>query len=314
MKKHIFTLFLSVSILFGCGESNQNQGQKPQESDSLSTEGIAPTEGVIASETQKSALPPIYVLSDQFGEKFLLQDSFNENKASEAPESLNQYKYILYNGKYYPVTFKGPQLENEEENNYRDTYYNFDNLPGWLFTMDSGKLLETPKDEYDAIWGAPLLVDEAFHDQCIVLPTSNNKNNDAISKDLISLFEKKYGRNIMNSWLANSFGENNEYQLINVQFENKGNQALGVVAIVKDGQLLAVKNYPAEWNDMSVWRVDDEGEFGGLDLDFATIENGVLNLYTYDMGFEGTNYQNYFINADTLCKGNVSASYYQAPM
>ena len=110
------------------------------------------------------------------------------------------------------------------------------------------------------------------------------------------------------------FGDNNEYQLVNVQFENKGKEALGVTALVENGEIKAVKEFLATYDEMSTWRVDDEGEFGGLWANLVVLDNGVLTLYTVDGGAEGCNYQNYVIQGDSFSEGNVSASFYQAPM
>ena len=136
----------------------------------------------------------------------------------------------------------------------------------------------------------------------------------AVSDDVQKAFENKYGRKIVTSCASAVFGENSEYQLVNVQFENKGTDALGVTALVENGEIKAVKEFPATYDETSTWRVDDEGEFYGLWADLVTLENGVLTIYTADSGAEGCNYQNYVIKGDSFSEGNVSTSLYQAPM
>ena len=306
MKKHLLVISLSALMLFGCGGNNQQQ----QTSNTDAAE--------VEAEVQVAPMSPVYVLSDQFGTKFLLQADFEGNVAPEAPDNLSRYKYIVYNDQYYPVRFKGAQLENKEENNYRDTYYNFDNLSGWLYEMQEGKLLENPENEYDAIWGAALLVDENYKNTSTILGLKNRENGMtkvvALSDDLQKAFENKYGRKIVTSCASAVFGDNSEYQLVNVQFENKGDDALGVTALVENGEIKAVKEFPATYDETSTWRVDDEGEFNGLWADLVTLENGVLTIYTADSGAEGCNYQNYVVKEDSLIEGNVSTSLYQAPM
>ena len=263
-------------------------------------------------------LEPVYVLSDQFGEKFLLQTAFEGNVAPATPDDLNRYKYIVYNDRYYPVQLKGAQLENEAENNYRDTYYNFDNLPGWLYEMQGGRLLEHPLNEYDAIEGAVLLVDENYKNSAKILELKNREdgriNIVTVTDDVQNKLKEKYGRKIRTVCASAVFGDNSEYQLVNVQFENKGTEALGVTALVENGEIKAVKEFPATYDEMSTWRVDDEGEFYGLWVDLVVLENGVLTLYTVDSGAEGANYQSYVVKGDALCEGGVSTSLYQAPM
>ena len=158
MQKGLFFSCLLSLALWGCGGANQNANENPSQASQA-----------VEQEVAAKTLEPVYVLSDQFGEKFLLQTDFEGNVAPATPDDLNRYKYIVYNDRYYPVQLNGAQLENEAENNYRDTYYNFDNLPGWLYQMQGGRLLEHPLNEYDAIWGAALLVDENYKNTSKIL-------------------------------------------------------------------------------------------------------------------------------------------------
>ena len=308
MKKGIFFSCLLSLALWGCGGANQNANEN-----SSQVNGEA-----VEQEKPAKTLEPVYVLSDQFGEKFLLQTAFEGNVAPATPDDLNRYKYIVYNDRYYPVQLKGAQLENEAENNNRDTYSNFDNLSGWLYEMQGGRLLEHPLNEYDAIEGAVLLVDENYKNSAKILELKNREdgriNIVTVTDDVQNKLKEKYGRKIRTVCASAVFGDNSEYQLVNVQFENKGTEALGVTALVENGEIKAVKEFPATYDEMSTWRVDDEGEFYGLWVDLVVLENGVLTLYTVDSGAEGSNYQSYVVKGDALCEGGVSTSLYQAPM
>ena len=126
-------------------------------------------------------------------------------------------------------------------------------------------------------------------------------------------FENKYGRKIITSCASAVFGDNSEYQLVNVQFENKGDDALGVTALVENGEIKAVKEFPATYNETSTWRVDDGGEFYGLWASLIVMEDGTLTIYTSNSGEESCNYQNYVVKGDALCEGNITASYYHFP-
>ena len=119
MKKGIFFSCLLSLALCGCGGANQNANENPSQTN-------GETSQTVEQEKPVTMLEPVYVLSDQFGEKFLLQTAFEGNVAPATPDDLNRYKYIVYNDRYYPVQLKGAQLENEAENNYRDTYYKAD--------------------------------------------------------------------------------------------------------------------------------------------------------------------------------------------
>lgn len=302
MKKQLL-LFLATILLFGCGEK-QNPNKPNNEQPETQT-------------TTVQEVPPVYVLSDEFGENFLLLAYLGDEETPRIPDSLKSYKYIIYNGTYYPVTFEGFQFEDEENNMYRETFYNFQNLSGWLYKMQSGKLLEHPVDEFDAIWDAPLLVDEKFKTENIVYPLSNYENGRKVISDLSETlkadFEKRYSRKIIHGWCDAVFGENNEYQFVNMQFKNKGTEALGVSALVKNDEVVAVIEDYATWNEESVWRVDDGGEFGGISIDLVTSKDGVLTIYTADSGPEGTLYQNYILIDGVFYGGTVYGSFYQAP-
>ena len=307
MRKQLLVLSLSALMLFGCGGNNQQQ-------QTTNTDAAE-----IKEEVHEAPVLPVYVLSDQYGERFLLQTYFDDGETPQPNDSLKNYKYIIYDGKYYTVSFKGVQLGDKEKNSGRDTYYNFDNLSGWLYEMQEGKLLENPENEYDAIWDAALLVDENYKNTSTILDLKNRENGMtkvvALSDDLQKAFENKYGRKIITSCASAVFSDNtSEYQLVNVQFENKGDEALGVTALVENGEIKAVKEFPATYDETSTWRVDDGGEFGGLWADLVVLENGFLTFYTSDSGAEGCNYQNYVVKEDSLIKGNVSTSLYHAPL
>lgn len=310
MKKQI--LFFAAAIaLASCGGSSQNSNQSAQSDAKADTIKKESVKAEVPAQ-QKSVLP-MYTLSNDIGTKFL--------KASNDKgfhDSLKLYSQAIYNGKVYSVKYSGIQEGNEEANNGRDTPNNFDNIKGWIYEMQDGKrLLENPTGEYDAIWSAVLLTDDNFAKTNKILTLKNMKEDrittEEVASDVKEAFAKRYSRKINSIFASAVFGDNSEYQLVNVQFENKGNQALGVSALVANGEIKAVKDYPAEWNESSVWRVDDEGEFGGLWLDFATEKDGALNLFTSNSGAEGCYYQNYVIDGDTLRAGNISAGFYQAP-
>ncbi len=305
MKKSFILVALFALAFWGCGSQNTNDNQTQKDTQTVEQE--APAE----------AMKPVFLLSDQFGTRFLLQESFNDGEQPKPKVGLENYKYVIYDGKYYPVTFKGVQMGDNENDSGRDTYYNFENLSGWIYEMQQGRLLENPENEYDAIWSAVLLVDENYKNAANILALKNRENGRAkvvgLSEELNKAFAEKYGRKVVSSCASAVFGDNSEYQLVNVQFETKGTDALGVTALVENGVIKAVKEFPATYDETSTWRVDDEGEFAGLWSDLVVMENGVLTLYTCSSGAEGANYQNYVIDGDKFVEGEVEAYFYEAP-
>lgn len=301
--KKLFPAIAALALI-ACNDANQNQT-------SQNADSSVPVETCPGASLQTpTPHHPVFVLSDQFGSKFLLQSQFQDVANPTADDSLKSYKYAIYGGKTFAVSFKGVQLENKEKNTFRDTYLNFDNLPGWVYTMNNGKLLENPENEWDAIWGAALLVDSFFVADNQILPFQEKS---VVTPAMKTALENKFSRKIQALPSSLSFGNNGEYQMVNVQFKNKGTDALGVSALFLNGEILAVKEFPAEWNEESVWRVDDMGEFAGLYVDLATVNNNVLTIYTANQGAEGCNYDQYIIKDGAFFQGTINASFYQAP-
>lgn len=265
---------------------------------------------IVSQNAENKSLKPFFLLANEDGSKFLVKP--NSVSADNVPDYLKNYKYILYEGKYYKVDFKGLQEGNKDADNGRDTPYNYDNCRGWYYEMQNGgKLLTNPQSEYDVFWGTPLLVDEKFKNETKLLDVKNFDVDDApvdVSKEKAK-FEKQYGKKAIKFKLDATFGDYNYYVM---QFETIENKALGAIAIVKSDGTTITKDFPCEWNEFSTWREGDEGEFYGYDILFATIEKGNLNIYTYNGGEEGASYQNYVVQGNTLAEGEVSNYFYFA--
>lgn len=316
MNKKIIIPALIAVTLTACGGGNtQNNGGS--DNSHTATQTTAQT----TEAAKPAALKPKYVIADRLGGKFIFEDENIPSNAkrkvpAQTPDSLKNFKYIINDGKYYPVKLVGYQVGSEEGDNGRDMWHNFNNMAGWVYEMESGRLLEKPEDEYDACWAYPLLVDEAFKNSVkVYAPKRTLKDGSPVDlpKDLKDKFEKKYDRQILHGTLDCTFGDNDEYKFVNMQFKNKGNQALGVVAVVMPDGSIRSLDLAREWNDQSVWRVDDEGNFYGYGFDFATVENGKLYIYLSDSGAEGLNLDNYEVADDALRLGKVNASFYTAP-
>ena len=315
MNKKIIIPALIAATLTACGGGNtQNNGGA--DNSQTATQTTAQT----TEAAKPAALKPVYVVADRLGGKFILEDpniEYDKRRVvpAQTPDSLKNFKYILKNGKYYPVKLEGYQVGSKDGDSGRETWINFDNMAGWVYRMESGRLLENPENEYDACWAYPLLVDEAFKSAVKVYPATSTYKNDKkmdLPKDLAAKFETQYGRKIMHASLDYTFGDNNEYKFVNLRFKNKGSQAFAVVAVVKPDGSICPLDLPRQWDDCSTWRADDCGEFYGYGLDFATVEDGKLYVYLVDGGAEGNNYGNYEV-ADSLRLGNVNASFYTAP-
>lgn len=302
------------ALAFAACTGNQKQNGKASEIAGNETvvaidAALAGNAGTTVQSTELQGVQPVFLLGNHIGSKFLL-NADAATPAENVPDSLKNYKYILFEGKYYAVDFKGFQKKNNTEDNGRDTPLNFDNRPGWIFALPSGQLL-SDTDEYAMFWGKPLLVDEPFKSKTklVKVVRANESATNKFDK-LRAEFEKRYNRKITKFKVDSYVGD---YTYLIMQFETIDSKALGVVALIKPDGGTIVRDFPAEWDEISVWREADEGEFFGLDVDFATIENGALNLYTISNSEEGTGYQNYVAQGDSLIVGSISNYFYHAP-
>ena len=320
MNKKLIIPALVAATLMSCSGANQNNTQGDNTSTATTQEAAKPAESA-KSDIKAKPNKPVYVIADRLGGKFILfdaniPDDVKRKMPAQTPDTLKNFKYIINDGKYYPVKLVGYQVGNEDADNSRETWMNFNNMAGWVYEMESGRLLEKPEDEYDACWAYPLLVDDAFKNSVKVYAPKRTLKDGApmdLPKDLAEKFEKKYGRQILHGTLDCTFGDNDEYKYVNIQFKNKGNKALGVVAVVMPDGGIRSLDLEREWNEESTWRVDDGGEFYGYGFDFATVENGKLYIYLSDNGAEGVNIDNYEVADDGLRLGKVNASFYTAP-
>jgi hypothetical protein len=302
MKQRFIIPTLCVLVLTACtGKQKQNSTTESTGNKAVAT---------VTENAKNTNVTPIFPLANQDGSKFLLKIGSNAS-ADNVPDSLKNYKYVLYDGAYYNVDFKGLQQGDEKASNGRDTPYNYDNCRGWYYEMQSGKL-QTDTSKYAIFWGNPLLVDEAFKNNTELLKVKKFLADDDpgdLSKAKAK-FEKQYGKKATKFKLDALVGD---YKYYVMQFETIKNQALGAIALVKSDGKTITKDFPKTWDKISTWREGDEGEFFGYDIMFATVENGKLTLYTYNGGEEGSVCQSYVIQGDTIAKGAVSNYFYHAP-
>ena len=61
---------------------------------------------IVSQNADNKSLKPIFLLANEDGSKFLVKPNTGVS-ADNVPNYLKNYKYILYEGKYYKVDFKG---------------------------------------------------------------------------------------------------------------------------------------------------------------------------------------------------------------
>ena len=120
MNKKIIIPALIAVTLTACGGGNtQNNGGS--DNSHTATQTTAQT----TEAAKPAALKPKYVIADRLGGKFIFEDENIPSNAkrkvpAQTPDSLKNFKYIINDGKYYPVKLVGYQVGSEEGDNGRD--------------------------------------------------------------------------------------------------------------------------------------------------------------------------------------------------
>jgi hypothetical protein len=86
-------------------------------------------------------------------------------KKAEQSASFEELIFAVSDGKLYRVKLIGRQQRNEENDNGRQNFENFENLQGALFENLDGRILPPDAEEYDAVWGTILLVNQGYLDE-----------------------------------------------------------------------------------------------------------------------------------------------------
>lgn len=139
--------------------------------------------------------------------------------------------------------------ENGSENNHRQTVYNFDNLPGYLFGLPDGKIAS----------GRTLLLAEAgFLEERTSLSVTGHPPV-PLEEDLVARIEETRGRPVAESWsLA---GIESGISIVMVRFEPGDSTNIASLVLVNGDELVFEDYIGGPMNDCSVWRVDDGGVF-----------------------------------------------------
>lgn len=189
----------------------------------------------------------------------------------EDPKQLT--RAVGENGVVLQLSCAGWQ-EGTAQDTGRFTADNFENIPGWRYTVTEG----TPgsgKTYYAALENAlePALLETRLGD---------GRPLDETAAEL----EAEKGRAIQNSWQLAGLGEEAEFYL--VLFAPEGEDLLASLVVSGPEGLLS-KDYPAQLNGGSAWRVDDGGTMDPslFQLVFAAEDAQGLALGISWLGAEG---------------------------
>jgi len=207
--------------------------------------------------------------------------------------------HAIIENKITSIDFSGTKPESESSNG-RQTSNNFSNNGGTFFSIK-----EQIKEGDFA-----LIVNQKFIDQNQILPF---KKMDKATDEQIKLkIAKQYNRKISQS---STLAELNNKAHINITLlEVKNDSALAVLTYLDNDQLITL-DFPAKYDEMSTWRVDDGGVFDFENLQLLSIfqSDKSIKIATVFWGAEGYNL-NFYESVDGVFKNIAEAYGYSAPL
>ncbi|WP_433943135.1 hypothetical protein [Paenibacillus sp. SN-8-1] len=215
-----------------------------------------------------AALTDSYSFADRTG-KYLISFTGNQN--------MNLNKAIGEGGKILDVKFIKKQSRSDKDDG-RQWANNFDNLDGLIFEVVGGKA--SPNQTY-------YLVDDRKMNINAVIPVTSEVKS-GVEDSVKQSIQKLKTLQIEKIWEIGHVGQDNQIYL--VQFKKKGKKVTASI-ILKHGSQMVTKDYVADYDPNSTWRVDDGGEVTPDMFSFlfaASTKNGIL-LGMEWAGAEGKN-------------------------
>ncbi|UVI30267.1 hypothetical protein [Paenibacillus spongiae] len=174
------------------------------------------------------------------------------------------------NGDWVEIEFVRRQDANEQDNN-RQTMYNFNNMSGYVYKAKKGKLI--PNKSYlltrDGVIGENAFIDL----QSTVDGESQSGEYLPADAETIAQMEAMKKRKITASRLLS---ESAEERIALFVFEREADDMLASIAYIKGDRVL-FKDFPAKYDEFSTWRVDGGDEPGRFEVLFlAHSDEGLL--------------------------------------
>ncbi|MDO4790352.1 MAG: hypothetical protein Q3998_05245 [Porphyromonas sp.] len=297
MEKRYIGLAMALLLVASCGKGN-----KGNESDNTAQEQTIQGDSI---ETVTEEAP---VLSDEYmvamavgsddGKQFILKSDDSNTSA------LKGYTHSIYKGKSYPIRFVRMKSPHPSDNG-RETTHNFYYMSGALFET-TGQSIRVEK--YDCVYA--FLCNDAFVRDFEVLKTGMIEDGGDLQEDLTNLsqkekdlkkaFENDYKRSVIKFHRYQSIPEKG-LQFYAIQFKEDLGRALGVIAI-ETPEGFATLEEDAEYNESSIWRVDDDGVYYPKYVKecFLKKDDNTLVFLLEDNGAEGVYYSLWTIKGDKV--------------
>ncbi|MCE3229009.1 MAG: hypothetical protein K0S32_3560 [Bacteroidetes bacterium] len=177
--------------------------------------------------------------------------------------------------KLIPVSFVKKRIADKEDNG-RQTYYNFEKCGGYFFETTSGKVSHDSSNV--------LLSEKFLKERKLVSLVPNNSTN--IPGPLRMRIEQSKARKIKKFKCLGQIDNASCFYII--EFERKKDSCLAALVYINKEKFVWL-NFPAKYNDISVWRVDDGGEFGVDYYNLLTVfeYKGIIEIVVDWIGAEG---------------------------
>ncbi|HVI44345.1 MAG TPA: hypothetical protein VM802_05730 [Chitinophaga sp.] len=281
-----------VLLYTACNPSAKKEGNTAQQNDSNITQ-VTPTQVPAAS-----------------GDTGTLAFGFSNEKGNMIAVSMEDtlkdatiFTYtISAKGELIPgIKFLKRKQEGKDENG-RQMAHNFNNADGYIFASTGGNI---DADETAVLLSKDFMTKRKF------LPLKGIAG-DSVPVTIKAMVEKDKQRSIKRYKLLSRVDGKSNIALF--EFEGKEGSMLAALAFISDGKAIYY-DYPAQYDDMSTWSVDDGGEFG---LDYYKIlaafdNNGHIELVTDWYDTEGANA--YFLREEDGKFKVVKQGYrYMAPL
>ncbi len=243
------------------------------------------------------SLEKIFAFADESGERLITFLYDND----DAFDDLEDYNIAIgNNGDIVEIEYERYQSANDE-NTYRQSMYNFDNLAGHIYRAKNGQLIKN-KTYF-------LSKDTIINEETVIpfiSPSSKAVDNEALERII-----KAKDRNIVESNLISETKDGEKVYM--VIFERIADDMLASIVYVRD-DILVFNDYPAVYDKMSTWRIDGGDHPGIFEVLFlADSDQGLLLGLTW-AGAEGELIYILKANEDIFEDTDLTTSRYWSPM
>ncbi|MED4953747.1 hypothetical protein ABEO75_12630 [Paenibacillus macerans] len=231
-----------LSLLAGCGSTDVESLAKPSSAVEKNTM------------VEFARLESVFGFADESGEKLITLPD-DSGAGLENPEQFNAA--IGNNGDWVEIEFVRRQEANEQDNN-RQTMYNFNNMAGYVYKAKNGKFIQNKS--YLLTRDGAIGKDSLMALNSTVDGQSPSGDYLPADAETIAQIEAIKKRKVTASSLLSASAENEKIALF--VFERKGDDMLASIAYIKGDEVL-FKDYPATYNEYGTWRVEDGGDHPG---------------------------------------------------